>query len=89
MSAQFGWYWNTKGSMNRSGKRSLNTIAEKMGCSREALRKWARQTERDGGRRPGLTRDERERLKALEKENRELRRANEIPREVSAYFAQA
>jgi len=53
------------------------------------LRRWVRQAERDGGTRPGVTTDERERLKALERENQELRRANEILRKASAFFAQA
>ena len=53
------------------------------------LRKWVRQVERDAGRRPGLTSQKAERLKALERENRELRRANEILRKASAFFAQA
>ena len=53
------------------------------------LRKWVRQAERDQGQGAGLTSSERERLKALERENRELRRANEILRKASAYFAQA
>jgi transposase-like protein len=65
------------------------SIAEKIGCSAEALRTWVRRAERDAGKRPGLTTDERERLKALERENKELRRANEILRKASAYFAQA
>ena len=55
----------------------------------ETLRKWVRQAERDRGQRPGLTSDERERIKALEREIRELRQANEILRKASAYFAQA
>ena len=58
-------------------------------CTSETLRKWVRQGERDQGRRAGLTSAERERLKALARENRELRRANEILRKASAYFAQA
>jgi transposase len=53
------------------------------------LRKWVRRAERDQGKRPGPTSDERERMKALERENRELRQANEILRKASAYFAQA
>jgi transposase len=65
------------------------SIAEKIGCTAETLRKWFRRVERDEGVRPGLTTDEEERLKALERENRELRRANEILRKASAYFAQA
>jgi transposase len=65
------------------------SIAEKIGCSAETLRHWVRQAERDQGRRPGLTTDERQRLKQLERENFELRRANEILKKASAYFAQA
>ena len=68
---------------------AIESIAEKIGCSAETLRKWVRQAERDAGRRPGLTTDERERLKQLERENVELRRANEILRLASAYFAKA
>jgi transposase len=68
---------------------AIVSIAEKIGCTRESLRRWVRQAERDGGRRPGVTTDERERLKALERENQELRRANEILRKASAFFAQA
>ena len=58
-------------------------------CSAETLRNWVRRAERDTGVRPGLTSEERERLKALDRENLELRRANEILRKASAYFAQA
>ena len=68
---------------------AIVSIAEKMGCSSEALRKWVRQAERDAGQRPGLTTNERERMKELEREVRELKRANEILRKASAYFAQA
>ena len=68
---------------------AIGSIAEKIGCTAETLRNWVRQAERDQGRRPGLSSDERERLKALERENRELRRANEILRKASAFFAQA
>jgi transposase len=68
---------------------AIRSIAEKIGCSAEALRNWVAQAERDQGRRPGLTTDERTRLKQLERENFELRRANEILRKASAYFAQA
>jgi transposase-like protein len=67
----------------------MRSIAEKIGCTTEALRHWVRQAERDEGRRPGLTTDERQRLKELERENRELKRANEILRKASAFFAQA
>jgi len=68
---------------------AIQSVASKIDCSAETLRNWVRQTERDQGRRPGLTTDERQRLKELERENRELRRANEILRKASAYFAQA
>ena len=68
---------------------AIAAIAPKAGCTTETLRRWVRQAERDGGQRPGLTTDERVRLKALERDNRELRRANEILRKASAYFAQA
>ena len=68
---------------------AVKSIAEKIGCSAEALRKWVTQAERDTGKRPGLTTDERQRLKDLEREVFELRRANEILKKASAYFAQA
>ena len=64
-------------------------IVTKIGCTPETLRKWVRQTEIDTGRRGGLTTDERARIKELERESRELRRANEILRKASAFFAQA
>jgi transposase len=68
---------------------AMASIAEKIGCTTETLRKWVRQAERDQGVKPGLSTDERERLKALERENKELRRTNEILRKASAFFAQA
>ena len=68
---------------------AIRSIAEKIGCSAEALRTWVRRTQVDAGEKPGMTSDERARMKELEKENRELRRANEILRKASAYFAQA
>ena len=68
---------------------TMRSVAEKLGCTVEALRRWVRQAERDTGRRPGLTTDERQRFKQLERENVELKRANEILRKASAYFAQA
>lgn len=68
---------------------AMQSIAAKIGCTTETLRKWVRQVERDQGLRWGQSTDERERLKALERENRELKRANEILRKASAYFAQA
>jgi len=68
---------------------AMNSIAGKMGCTAETLRKWVRRAERDQGMREGLTTSDRERLKVLERENRELKRANEILRKASAFFAQA
>ena len=68
---------------------AIRSIAEKIGCSAETLRTWLRQAERDAGQRAGLTMDERTRLTALERENRELKRANEILRKASAFFAAA
>ena len=68
---------------------AMCSVAAKIGCTPETLRKWVRQAERDAGSRPGLTTSEREELKELKRENRELKRANEILRKASAYFAQA
>ena len=68
---------------------AIHSIAGKIGCTPETLRKWVRQAERDSGRSVGTTSDERSRIKELERENKELRRANEILRKASAYFAQA
>lgn len=68
---------------------AIVSIAGKIGCTPETLRRWVRQHERDTGKREGLTSQEQERIKALERENRELRQANEILRKASAYFAQA
>ncbi len=65
---------------------AMGSIASKIGCTAETLRKWVRQAEVDGGRRGGLTSDERTRFKELERENRELRRANEVLKKASAYF---
>ena len=66
---------------------TIQSIAGKIGCTAETLRRWLRQAERDSGAREGLTTVERERIKALEREVRELRQANEILRRASAYFA--
>jgi len=68
---------------------AIGSIASKIGCTNETLRRWVRQAERDQGVRAGLTTSEREQLKQLKRETRELRRANEILRKASAYFAQA
>src|SRR5262245_7574232 len=74
---------------HRSQWAAITSIAEKIGCAAETLRGWVRRAERDAGTRPGLTTDERARLKQLERENAELRRVNEILKKASAYFAQA
>jgi transposase len=66
---------------------AIRSISEKFGMSPETLRAWIRQHERDNGQRPGLTTEERARLKELERENFELRRANEILKSASAFFA--
>lgn len=68
---------------------AIQSIAAKIGCSGETLRNWVRRGERDEGPRAGPTSEERERIKSLEREVRELRQANEILRKASAYFAQA
>lgn len=66
--------------------KAIESIAEKLDVHRESLRVWVRRAEVDEGRRPGLTTDERVRMKELERENRELRRANEILKAASAFF---
>ena len=68
---------------------AISSIAGKIGCTAETLRRWVRQAERDHGKRPGATTSELERIKQLEREVRELRQTNEILRKASAYFAQA
>ena len=68
---------------------TIRSVAEKLGCTSEALRRWVRQAERDRGERPGLTTDERAQLKQLQRENFELKRANEILKKAAAFFAQA
>ena len=68
---------------------AIQSVASKIGCTAETLRKWVRQAECDSGARDGLTTSERERMKILERENKQLKRANEILRKASAYFAQA
>ena len=68
---------------------ALQSIAAKIGCNAETLRIWVRRDQVDTGTRPGVSTAERERIKVLERENRELKRANEILRKASAYFAQA
>ena len=78
-----GWCWSTRTSIPRSGRRSAPSPTS-CGVSAETLRKWVRRAETDEGLRPGLTSDERERLKTLERENRELRRTNEILKSAAA-----
>jgi transposase len=68
---------------------AISSVASKIGCTPETLRKWVMRAEIDVGKRAGLTTGDRDRLKELERENRELKRANEILRKASAYFAQA
>jgi len=68
---------------------AMESIAGKIGCAAETLRKWVRRAERDSGQRAGLTSSERDRLKGLERANRELQRANEILRKAAAFFARA
>jgi transposase len=68
---------------------AMRSVAEKLGCTVEAMRRWIHRAERETGKRPGLTMDERARLTQLERENAELKRANEILRKASAFFAQA
>jgi transposase len=68
---------------------AIESIAGKVGCTGETLRKWVRQGERDRGLRPGVTTTEQQRIKELEREVRELRKTNEILKLASAYFAQA
>ena len=80
--------WEQRGT-HESEWATITSIAEKMGCTAETLRKWVRRAERDAGGRAGLTTSDRDRLKELERENRELKRANEILRKASAFFAQA
>ena len=68
---------------------AISSISGKIGCTAETLRRWVRRAERDEGLRPGPTSAEQARIRELERENRELRQANEILRKASAYFAQA
>jgi transposase len=68
---------------------AICSVAVKIGCTPETLRRWVRQAERDQGKASGLTTDEREFLKQLQRENRELKRANEILKAASLYFAKA
>ena len=68
---------------------AVSSIAAKIGCTAQTLHEWVKKSDRDSGRTPGMPADVAEKLKVLERENRELRQANDILREASAYFAQA
>lgn len=68
---------------------AIKSVSGKIGCTPETLRAWVNKSEVDSGAKPGITTDDAERIKALERENRELKRANEILRLASAFFAQA
>ena len=68
---------------------AIRSIASKIGCSPDSLKNWVRQADVDNGKEEGVSSDDRERIKALEKEVRELRRANDILKTASAFFAQA
>lgn len=72
---------------HRSQWSAIRSVSSKFGMSPETLRHWVRRVEVDAGERPGVTTEERERLKVLERENKELRRANEILKSASAFFA--
>jgi len=85
----FVWCWITKPSTLRGGLPFHLSIAAKIGCSPATLHEWVKKTEVDSGKRAGLPSDVAEKMKALERENRELRQANEILRKASAYFAMA
>ena len=78
---------NESGYDSRSA--AILAVSEKIGCGRDTLRKWVLQAETDVGDRPGLSTEDKARIKELEQENRELRQANEILKKASAYFAQA
>jgi transposase-like protein len=80
---------NDPGDHSKAQNAAYKAIAPKLGCSPDSLRVWCRQAERDAGVRAGLSSEEKLRLKALERENRELRQANEILKKASAYFAAA
>jgi transposase-like protein len=80
--------------LDREGKHSsrwaaVSSVAAKIGCTAQTLNEWVKKAEVDDGPRPGVTSDAAEKLKTLERENRELRQANEILRKASAYFAMA
>ena len=85
---QYAWCLNIKDEYE-SEWAAMCSISSKIGCTAETLRKWVRRSETDQGKRSGMTTSDREKLKELEREVRELKRANEILRKASAFFAQA
>ena len=76
--------WRRERDVTRGG---MTAVARQLGINKDTLRNWVRQAEIDGGVRPGVTTDDRARIAELERENRELRRANEILKSASAFFA--
>ena len=84
---RFGWFWITREHPSRWA--AVTSIAAKIGCMPQTLHDWVRKAEVDRGQRAGVPTDMADKLKALERENRELRQANEILRKASAYFATA
>ena len=88
MPGRCGWSWITRAIIRRAGRRSTS-IAAKIGCTPQTLHDWVKKAEVDSGQRPAFRPTWPSRLKALERENRELRQANEILRKASAYFAKA
>ena len=89
MNAASGFSARTAQNKYTSDNAAYRAIASKLGCSPDSLRVWCQQAERDAGERAGLTSAEKDRIKELEREVRELRQANEILKKASAYFAQA
>jgi transposase len=86
VSVRCGWCSSISTSTSRQWA-AIVSVAAKIGCTSETLRSWVRRAEVDEGRRAGVSSDERARLKELERENRELRRANEILKSASLFFA--
>ena len=85
---RFGWSWSTRDE-HASRWAAVVSISSKIGCTPQTLHQWVKTAEIDSGKRSGVPSDVSDRLKALERENRELRQANKILRKASAYFAQA
>ena len=85
MSGRCGWCSSIRHEYPSQWK-AIESISKKLGINHETLRQWVRRAEVDGGKRPGVTTEERARIEELERENRELRRANEILKAASAFF---